>query len=781
MPAPPLVPDAVVHARLCAAAPDAAADPAGGCVTGARWPQGFKDEESWQLAVLAEQIDALGVPEPPTEAELLGLAPDPNSDRPEGAEDDLAVDLLVTLAAAERSAAAPELLPAGLWLRDGSRAGTGATPGFAGGGVLDVLPPGAVLAGFAADAWAGGLAKPSDDELIGVVRAWRRLSSWAAAGELAAVAELSARRERDPQADPASLGYQAADCVADELACALTLTRRSAQSLADRASWLADLPATAVALRLGQIDMPKALTIIDGVAGLKPCLAHAVEDRVLAKARRQTTGELRAAVQRAVLAADPAAATRRREKAEKHARVELWDEPAGTKALAGRDLPPAEVLAADKRISAIARELKNRGADASLDLLRAKVYLALLAGQPLEHLLAALVLPPLANAGEQASPPTGNGQDVRPHGADADPRPDDSGRADCGARARRDTRANDSVQPGRDAWPRRDAGADASSDAHANRRTRPHHDARTDDSTETCAGRSADAPAQVGASVRAAARPDRYAEPDSNVGVTAPAVAGRTAAGDRASPPVPAGPCRGQPPTDAITSLGSAPGLAGGSPMDAFGRLGCLTGSVNLTVPLTTLLDLAESPGDVSGFGPVDAQTARLLADAAAGHPRTQWCLTVTDIYGRVIGHGCGDRQRARPSPAVAAHYAEPAQRAVGDLANLVIKLDRLAFSDCAHERETAGYQLSSRLRHLIEVRDRTCMFPGCRRPATRCDKDHTIPYDRGGRTCECNIAPLCRTHHQVKQALGWRLEQPEPGVLKWTTPAGRKYTVNRT
>ena len=47
------------------------------------------------------------------------------------------------------------------------------------------------------------------------------------------------------------------------------------------------------------------------------------------------------------------------------------------------------MLAADKRISAIARELKNRGADASLDVLRAKVYIALLAGQPLDHLLSA--------------------------------------------------------------------------------------------------------------------------------------------------------------------------------------------------------------------------------------------------------------------------------------------------------------------------------------------------------------------------------------------------------
>jgi len=29
-----------------------------------------------------------------------------------------------------------------------------------------------------------------------------------------------------------------------------------------------------------------------------------------------------------------------------------------------------------------------------------------------------------------------------------------------------------------------------------------------------------------------------------------------------------------------------------------------------------------------------------------------------------------------------------------------------------------------------------------------------------------------------VKQARGWALEQANPGVLTWTTPAGRRYTI---
>ena len=33
----------------------------------------------------------------------------------------------------------------------------------------------------------------------------------------------------------------------------------------------------------------------------------------------------------------------------------------------------------------------------------------------------------------------------------------------------------------------------------------------------------------------------------------------------------------------------------------------------------------------------------------------------------------------------------------------------------------------------------------------------------------------------RVKQAPGWQLEQPEPGVMRWQTPAGRSYTTTAT
>jgi hypothetical protein len=99
----------------------------------------------------------------------------------------------------------------------------------------------------------------------------------------------------------------------------------------------------------------------------------------------------------------------------------------------------------------------------------------------------------------------------------------------------------------------------------------------------------------------------------------------------------------------------------------------------------------------------------------------------------------------------------------------------------CAHQRQSTAYRPPSALQHLIRVRQQTCAFPGCRRPAGQCDLDHTTPFQRGGLTCECNLAPLCRAHHQAKQAPGWHLRQLRPGVLAWTTPSGRTYTKGPT
>src|ERR1700744_5410353 len=95
--------------------------------------------------------------------------------------------------ARQRRAAAGESLAAGFRPRaplGPLRAGSGVESG----GALDTSPPGGTLAGLAeAVTRDGGLGGLDDDELIGVLRAWRRLESWCTAGLLAAVAELARR------------------------------------------------------------------------------------------------------------------------------------------------------------------------------------------------------------------------------------------------------------------------------------------------------------------------------------------------------------------------------------------------------------------------------------------------------------------------------------------------------------------------------------------------------------------------------------------------------------
>jgi hypothetical protein len=98
----------------------------------------------------------------------------------------------------------------------------------------------------------------------------------------------------------------------------------------------------------------------------------------------------------------------------------------------------------------------------------------------------------------------------------------------------------------------------------------------------------------------------------------------------------------------------------------------------------------------------------------------------------------------------------------------------------CDHANAENRYTPSRKLGHLVRARTATCPAPGCGAHAYHNDLDHTVPHPDGP-TDECNIAPPCRRHHRVKQAPGWKLEQPEPGVMIWTTPSGRTYTTKPT
>jgi hypothetical protein len=190
-----------------------------------------------------------------------------------------------------------------------------------------------------------------------------------------------------------------------------------------------------------------------------------------------------------------------------------------------------------------------------------------------------------------------------------------------------------------------------------------------------------------------------------------------------------------------------------------------VSGTVHLTMPLSAWLG-GTQPGEIAGHGPVDAPTSRELAALLAASTATRWCLTLTGPDGLAAAHAC-----ARTGPTA----GEPVLRWA---AGLRARLGLLDNGPCSHANESPAYRPPARLQHLIRARQRTCCYPGCRRPAIRCDLDHTVPYDKGGRTCTCNLAPCCRRHHRAKQTPGWRLEQLQPGVMTWHLPHGLTYTV---
>jgi Domain of unknown function (DUF222) len=485
---------------------------------------------------------------------------------------------------------------------------------FGPGMVFDVLPGCAQLA-VAADAAAegDGFAGVPEGELVGLMCAWDRVEAHAAARKLAVIAELD---RRNP-------GPEDAEFTADQVACALGESRFRADELIGTAGHLdTHLPGTRAALRDGTVSLGKARLIASATGLLDPGEAAAAEAAVLDRAGRLTPGSLRAAIARAVIEAAPGKARKRRETAARFARVERWAEDSGNAALAGRELPPAEVLAADERITARARELKNAGLDGGMDEIRGRAYLDLLLGT-----------------------------DSRP-GQD---------------------------QPG-------------------------------------------------------------------------------------ASAPAPAG----------------------------------FASRVTLTVPLATLADLEDRPGELGGLGPVDPWLARDLARAAAVNPRTTWCVTVTDEKGHALAHGCArpepknHRKRAGPRPpgfsftpasrdGPPGGYGTWRLRTPGPGPGLIITIDPVTTDPCDHRHQAKGHDPGARLRHLSQIRHTTCTSPVCRRPAAQCDHEHNIPYEAGGRTCLCNTGPKCRHDHRLKQHPRWKVDQLPDGTFRWTTPSGRSYDTEPT
>jgi len=156
--------------------------------------------------------------------------------------------------------------------------------------IAESLPTGPDLAGWLATSSPGGL---EDGALAGMATAYRRLASWAQAGELAVVAELASRSAAaDDQIGVGEDGRPARlpDEACAQVSLALTMSHASASWWSDLAVTLRwRLVATGAALSAGQIDLGRARLIADATAALDDQTARAVEAKILtgAGARRR--------------------------------------------------------------------------------------------------------------------------------------------------------------------------------------------------------------------------------------------------------------------------------------------------------------------------------------------------------------------------------------------------------------------------------------------------------------------------------------------------------------
>src|SRR5450755_4797898 len=319
------------------------------------------------------------------------------------------------------------------------------------GRVAESLPPSPDLAGWLATASPRELESGS---LPGVAASFRRLASWAQAGELAAVAEMASRSAAADDkigVDDEGRPSWVPDEATAQVSLALAMTRIGASwwtHLATTLTWR--LASTGAALAGGHIDLSRARVIAEATGVLDDDAARAVEAKVLPGAGDRTTSQLRAMLRHAVIAADPEGAEQRRKEAERKARVSLYPDEEGTASLTGQNLPGTRAAAAMARISALARGLRAAGAGGGIDLLRAQVFIGLLMG-------TMPGIPPAPDGPPDEPPPGDDYADghpgPRPSGPSGDAGPGGGPGGDAGSGGAPQGRASSGGRPRGDAGP----------------------------------------------------------------------------------------------------------------------------------------------------------------------------------------------------------------------------------------------------------------------------------------------------------------------------------------
>lgn len=154
--------------------------------------------------------------------------------------------------------------------------------------------------------------------------------------------------------------------------------------------------------------------------------------------------------------------------------------------------------------------------------------------------------------------------------------------------------------------------------------------------------------------------------------------------------------------------------------------------AVNVVLSDRSLLDGADEPARVTGYGPMPAGLARRLIRRALDDERSRATLRRL--------------------------YAEPRSGALVAM-------------------ESRSRLFPKALGRFLEVRDDTCRTPFCDAPIRH--RDHATPVRRGGATSATNGIGLCEACNYAKEAPGWVTDAGHDGhgrhVVHVTTPTGMR------
>jgi hypothetical protein len=685
----------------------------------------------------------------------------------------------------------------------------------------------------------------TDDEVFGVLGQWGAAGSWLEGRKLAVVRELIRRRPGERNAGTATgsgLPWDWDDRLAREIALQLSISVPAARKLI-WAAWAleARLPGVGKALDEGRLDPGKAKMVVEETGVLDdPGMLARAEGLILAGlAGCSTWTDLQRLVQRAVVTVDPQGARKRREQEEKeNARVRFWREAAGTCALMGTGLPTDEALRAHAHVEQRAQAYRQAGVRRPIDILRVAAYLDLLNAVPAADRIARFKAEDATAAGKARQAAADKAAHTQPGTTGQDDASDD--------RAGNDGVCNDGASDdSSDSRGARDGSAHGESANDSARDGGCHDESAQDESVsgsardgsvndsarDGCAGNgsASDEGGAKGDGAPGGFDPNGYpwdCPPDDGFPV-AEDPCGRCSLGfcpcrDLAPPEPPCAGCGcedcrcGGPASDSNSAgenrddeyTRNAGDSVGGSALDPEPAVAA---EVNLTlrhldIPFITAAGLGQRAGEARSLGTLDPGLARRIAQAAARHPDSKFCLTIIDQEGHAIGHGCCKPrkhhrsresrrsrmgQRAGPAPPPAPAFSltpsgEPGPPGgfgswiltlPGQAGQYAVDLHPVPTGECGHQYESPRHDPGDLLRHLISVRDGKCGFPACSRHARESDFEHAQPFDQGGRTCGCNCWACSRSCHQLKQSDGWDVTEIRPGYHQWTTPSGRTYT----